>query len=171
MSDPVVIRALEQADLRQITAIYQHYVRTHTATFEVDPPDAVEMSARAQRIREAGLPYLVATEADRVVGYCYAGPYRTRAAYRHTLENSVYLEPSCVGRGIGTQLLQALLAQCSAAGYREMVAIIGDSQNRASIQLHVKNGFSHVGTLRNVGFKFDRWLDTVLMQKTLTTAP
>jgi L-amino acid N-acyltransferase YncA len=170
MSDAVLIRPVEQADLSQITAIYQHYVRTHTATFEIEPPDTIEMFARAQRIREAGLPYLVAIEAERVVGYCYAGPYRTRAAYRHTLENSVYLEPNCVGRGIGSRLLQALLAQCSAAGYREMIAIIGDSQNRASIQLHVKNGFSHVGTLRNVGFKFDRWLDTVLMQKTLTNA-
>jgi L-amino acid N-acyltransferase YncA len=167
MSYTVSIRPVELTDMPAITAIYQHYVRTHTSTFEIDPPDLVEMTARLQRIRDAGSPYLVAEEAGQVLGYGYAGPYRPRAAYRHTVENSVYLHSDHVGRGIGGRLLATLIEQCTQAGYREMIAVIGDSQNHASIGLHVKAGFVHVGTLRNVGFKFERWLDTVLMQKSL----
>lgn len=167
MTDMIAIRAAHLNDVPAITAIYQHYVRTHTATFEVDPPDTPEMTARMQRLLAAGLPYLVAQEGDELIGYAYAGPYRTRAAYRHTVENSVYLHPDRTGRGVGTRLLHELVRQCTDAGYREMVAIIGDSANIASIRLHTQAGFVHVGTLQRVGFKFGRWLDTVLMQKQL----
>jgi L-amino acid N-acyltransferase YncA len=169
MSYTVSVRPVDLTDMPAITAIYQHYVRTHTATFEIDPPDLVEMTARLQRIRDAGSPYLVAEEAGQLLGYGYAGPYRPRAAYRHTVENSIYLHPDHVGRGIGGRLLAGLIERCTQAGYREMVAVIGDSQNHSSIRLHAKAGFTHVGTLRNVGYKFDRWLDTVLMQRSLNT--
>ncbi|MFL6577884.1 MAG: GNAT family N-acetyltransferase [Povalibacter sp.] len=167
MSNSVLVRPALNADIPAIANIYEHYVRTHTSTFEIDPPDAVEISARIERIQNAGLPYLVAEQDGLVLGYSYAGPYRTRAAYRHTVENSVYLQPDHVGRGLGALLLTAVIDHCARTGYREMVAVIGDSQNQASIRLHTKLGFAHVGTLRYVGFKLNRWLDTVLMQKTL----
>ena len=161
------VRLAQPEDVPAITAIYQHYVLTHTATFEVDPPDSAEMASRMQRLVSAGLPYVVAQQGEHVIGYSYAGPYRTRAAYRHTVENSVYLHPDHTGRGIGSRLLDELIRRCTEAGYREMVAIIGDSENIASMRMHAKAGFTHVGTLRRVGFKFGRWLDTVLMQRLL----
>lgn len=164
------VRPARPEDVPTITAIYQHYVLTHTATFEVDAPDSAEMASRMQRLVSAGLPYVVAQQGEHVIGYSYAGPYRTRAAYRHTVENSVYLHPDHTGRGIGSRLLDELIRRCTEAGYREMVAIIGDSENTASMRMHAKAGFTHVGTLRRVGFKFGRWLDTVLMQKQLVVS-
>jgi phosphinothricin acetyltransferase len=155
------------ADVGAITAIYEHYVLTHTATFEIDPPDEVEMAARMRAVVEAGLPYRVAEKAGRVVGYCYLGPYHRRRAYRFTVEDSVYVAPEEVGRGIGRTLLARAIEDARALGFREIVAIIGDSENEPSIRLHRGAGFAHVGTLRDVGFKFERWLDTVIMQRSL----
>jgi L-amino acid N-acyltransferase YncA len=168
MSAPLFeIREAGEADLPQITAIYAHYVRTHTATFEIDPPDEAEMRKRWSSIRAAGLPYLVAERDGRVLGYCYVTMYRPRPAYRRTVENSVYVAPDCAHRGVGRSLLEKVISACEQAGYREVIAVIGDSGNQASIGLHAKLGFVHVGTLRNVGFKFDRWLDSVIMQRSL----
>ena len=164
---PFRIRDAEEADLPQITAIYAHYVRTHTASFEIDPPDEVEMRERWISIRTAGLPYVVAEHEGRVLGYCYVAKYRTRPAYRYTVENSVYVTHDCARRGVGRSLLEHVVSVCERAGYREIIAVIGDSENRSSIGLHAKLGFVHVGTLRNVGFKFDRWLDSVIMQRSL----
>jgi phosphinothricin acetyltransferase len=174
MSD-VEIRAAEAADLPAITAVYDHAVRTGTATFELIPPDLAEMTRRFEALRDAGYPYLVAMLDGRVTGYAYAGPYRPRPAYRFTVENSVYLDPAIHRRGIGTTLLRELVAQCEARGYRQIIAVIGDSANAGSIGLHTRLGFRMIGTLPNVGFKFGRWLDSVLMQRALgdggTTAP
>jgi phosphinothricin acetyltransferase len=125
------------------------------------------MLSRMNRIGEARLPYWIAEHDAQLLGYCYVTPYRPRAAYRHTVENSVYIAPDAVGRGIGRALLAEVLDRCAGQGYREVIAVIGDSANQASIALHRKAGFVDVGTFRNVGYKFGRWLDTVLMQKTL----
>ena len=167
MPDPIQIRTGTAADIGAITAIYRHYVLTHTATFEIEPPDEIEMRARMQRIQEQGLPYLVALEGACVLGYCYATPYRPRAAYRFTIEDSVYVAHGHHGQGVGHLLLIRLLEIAASLGYREVIAIIGDSNNRASINLHRKAGFVEVGILRNVGRKFDRWLDTAIMQFTV----
>lgn len=167
MSDSFLVRPATPADIPAITSIYRHYVLTHTSTFEIEPPDEAEMLARMNRICEAQLPYLIAQRNAQVLGYCYVTPYRPRAAYRHTVENSVYVAPDAVGGGIGRALLAKILSVCADRGYREMIAVIGDSANDASIALHRKAGFVDVGTLRNVGYKFNRWLDTVLMQRTL----
>lgn len=171
----VQIRAASRADLPAITAIYAHAVRHGTATFELDPPDLTEMTGRFDALIAGGFPYLVAVMEDVVAGYAYAGPYRARPAYRFTVENSVYLDPKAQGRRIGTRLMQDLIAESEKRGYRQMVAVIGDSANVASISVHARAGFEMTGTLRNVGFKFGRWLDTVLMQRVLgeggTTTP
>lgn len=170
MSQAVEIRSITSADMGAITAIYRHYVLTHTATFEIDPPDEAEMTARMQRIVQADLPYVIAVAGEQILGYCYVTPYRPRAAYRYTIENSVYVAHDCHGRGIGRSLLANVLDAATRLGYREVIAVIGDSSNAASIALHRKMGFVSVGTFRNVGRKFDRWLDTVLMQKSLQLA-
>jgi L-amino acid N-acyltransferase YncA len=163
-----LVRPATPLDIPEIAAIYRHYVLTHTSTFEVEPPDDTEMAVRMQRIVQARLPYLVAEKAAHVLGYSYVTPYRPRAAYNRTIENSVYVAPDMVGRGVGKTLVRHLLESSRELGYREVIAVIGDSGNHASINLHRSAGFVDVGTLRNVGFKFDRWLDSVLMQKTLT---
>ena len=163
------LRRADLTDLPAITAIYGHYVRTHTATFELDPPDEGEMEVRMRSIGDAGLPYWVA-EKSGVVGYCYVAPYRPRPAYRFTVENSVYIAPEHVGGGIGRALLAQTIEDCIGLGLREIVAVIGDSANQPSIRLHRGAGFVHVGTLRDVGFKFERWLDTVIMQRSLAAA-
>lgn len=163
----VAIRAAEPADLPAIVAIYEIAVLTGTATFELIPPDLAEMTRRYTALRDGGFPYLVAEVDGRVVGYAYAGPYRPRPAYRFTVENSVYLDPAAHNRGVGTQLLQALVAQCEANGYRQLIAVIGDSANAGSIAIHRKTGFAMIGTHPAVGFKFGRWLDTVMMQRPL----
>src|SRR6201992_728345 len=161
------IRPAEIADLPSITEIYDHAVRFGTATFELAPPDLAEMTRRFQALRDGGYPYLVAAWDGHVVGYAYAGSYRPRPAYRFTVENSVYLQPAIHRRGIGLQLLLRLIAECEARGYRQMIAVIGDSANAGSIGVHTRCGFRMVGTHPNVGLKFGRWLDTVMMQREL----
>jgi L-amino acid N-acyltransferase YncA len=174
MSSPE-IRPAAAADLSAITEIYEHAVRYGTATFELIPPDLTEMTRRFDVLMDGGFPYLVATVEGCVVGYAYAGAYRPRPAYRFTVENSVYLKPAIHRRGIGLQLLEALIAECEARGYRQMIAVIGDSANAGSIGVHTRTGFKMIGTHPNVGFKFGRWLDTVMMQRALgdggTTLP
>src|SRR3954467_11740680 len=169
------IRPATEADVPAITEIYEHAVRHGTATFELIPPDLAEMTRRFKSLMDGGFPYLVAPLDGGVVGYAYAGPYRPRPAYRFTVENSVYLRPSIHRRGIGLQLLQRLIAECEARGYRQMIAVVGDSANAGSIGVHERCGFALLGTHPNVGFKFGRWLDTVMMQRALgegaTTLP
>jgi L-amino acid N-acyltransferase YncA len=161
------IRPATTADLPSITAIYEHAVLYGTATFELIAPDLAEMTRRFGALVDGGYPYFVAALEGRVIGYAYAGPYRPRPAYRFTVENSVYLQPDIHRRGIGRQLLQRLIAESEARGYRQMIAVIGDSANAGSIGVHTKCGFAMIGTHRNVGFKFGRWLDTVMMQLAL----
>ncbi len=172
---PLEIRFAAEADLPFITGIYDHAVRQGTATFELIPPDLAEMTRRFKALTDGGFPYFTAVLDGRVVGYAYAGAYRPRPAYRFTVENSVYLQPAIHRRGIGLQLLQRLIAECEARGYRQMIAVIGDSANAGSIGLHTRCGFQMIGTHPNVGFKFGRWLDTVMMQRALgegaTTVP
>jgi L-amino acid N-acyltransferase YncA len=164
------IRPALQPDLAVITSIYSHYVRNSTATFEIDAPGITEMTRRWTEIATYGLPYLVAEIEGVIVGYAYAGPYRARRAYRFTVEDSVYIHPDHVGRGIGRALLAALTDSCRAAGSHQMIAIIGDSTNIASVRLHVSHEFRTVGTLECVGVKFGRWIDTVIMQRALQPA-
>jgi phosphinothricin acetyltransferase len=162
-----LIRAARDADIPALAALYGHYVETALATFETDPPDAAELARRRQDVLAYGLPYVVA-EADGVLaGYAYATVYRPRPAYRFTVEDSVYVHPAYAGQGLGRLLLGQVIAACAAAGRRQMIAVIGDSDNVASIGLHRALGFQYVGVLRDVGFKFDRWVDTVLMQRGL----
>ncbi|MDB5520544.1 MAG: GCN5-related N-acetyltransferase [Tardiphaga sp.] len=161
------IRPATPADLPAITAIYQDAVLHGTATFELIPPDRAEMTRRYDTLTGAGYPYLVAVTADTIAGYAYAGPYRPRPAYRFTVENSIYLAPIAHRRGIGFRLLQALLKECETRVYRQMIAVIGDSANAGSIAVHRKAGFDMIGTLPNVGLKFGRWLDTVMMQRAI----
>ena len=161
------IRPAVAADLPFITGIYEHAVRYGTATFELIPPDLAEMTRRFAALMEGGFPYLVACLEGRVVGYAYAGAYRPRPAYRFTVENSVYLEPAVHRRGIGLQLLRRLIAESETRGYRQMIAVIGDSANAGSIGVHTICGFAMIGTHPDVGFKFGRWLDTVMMQRAL----
>jgi L-amino acid N-acyltransferase YncA len=177
MPEPIidpVIRTAVASDVAAITAIYAHAVRFGTASFEIEPPDEVEMARRLATLVAGRLPYLVAEVDGCVRGYAYAALYRTRIAYRFTLEDSIYLAPDFQGRGIGRALLARLLAEAEAVGFRQMVAVIGDSGQIASIALHRAAGFRMVGTFEAVGYKFGRWLDTVLMQRPLgpgATAP
>ncbi|MDR3469018.1 MAG: GNAT family N-acetyltransferase [Xanthobacteraceae bacterium] len=166
MSAPV-IRPATLADLPAITAIYDDAVRTGTATFELDPPGLDEMTARFEGLLDGGFPYLVADARGEVAGYAYAGPYRARPAYRFTVENSIYLATTARRRGIGLALLNRLVVESRSRGHRQMIAVIGDSANAASIAVHGRAGFQMIGTLHDVGFKFGRWLDTVLMQREL----
>jgi phosphinothricin acetyltransferase len=163
----LIVRAAAAADLPTLTAIYAHAVLFGTATFEIEPPDEAEMTRRFRELAEGGFPYLVAEHGGAVRGYAYAGLYRTRVAYRYTLEDSIYIAPQFHGRGIGRALLDRLLAEATAAGFRQMVAVIGDTAQHASIALHRAAGFRSVGTFEAVGYKFGRWLDTVLMQRAL----
>ena len=161
------IRPAVAADLAFVTAIYDHAVRYGTATFELIPPDLAEMTRRFNELASGGYPYLVAVLDGHVVGYAYAGAYRERPAYRFTVENSIYLQPQVHRRGIGLKLLQHLLAESQTRGYRQMIAVIGDSANAGSIGVHARSGFAMIGTHPNVGFKFGRWLDIVMMQRSL----
>ena len=160
----IEIRPAMAADLPAITAIYREAVLHGTATFELDPPDLAEMTRRFEALSAGGFPYLVALQDGRVLGYAYASLHRPRPAYRFTVENSIYLDRSAQRRGIGTQLLQRLIAECETRPYRQIVAVIGDSANAGSISLHRNAGFSMIGVHPDVGFKFGRWLDTVMMQ-------
>jgi phosphinothricin acetyltransferase len=162
-----VIRAASDADLAAITAIYGHHVLKGTASFETEPPTLEEMARRRADVVGRGLPFWVAEWEDEVVGYAYAAPYRLRPAYRFTVEDSVYIHPGRVGNGIGRRLLDRVICSCEEGGSKQMIAIIGDSENAASIRLHEAAGFTHVGVLRGVGLKFGRWLDTVIMQREL----
>lgn len=161
------LRAATPADIAAVQTIYAHHVRHGLASFEVEPPSPAEMLGRFESITGPGYPYLVAADGDTVLGYAYASAYRARPGYRYTVEDSVYVAPRAVGRGIGRQLLTRLVAECERLGYRQMLAVIGDSANAASIQLHRACGFAHRGTLQSVGFKFGRWVDSVLMQRPL----
>ena len=161
------IRPTAPADLPAITAIYEHAVLHGTATFELIPPDLAEMTRRYRALTDGGFPYFVASLGGTVIGYAYAGPYRPRPAYRFTVENSVYLQPTIHRRGIGLQLMRQLICECEARGYRQMIAVIGDSANAGSIGVHSRTGFQMIGTHPHVGFKFGRWLDTVMMQLAL----
>lgn len=163
----LAVRPATQADISAIAAIYAHHVQTGTASFEIEPPDGAEMVRRWRDVVDRGLPYLVAVIGTEVVGYAYAGPYRLRPAYRFTVEDSVYVRADFSRQGIGTTLLQALIPACERAGARQMIAVIGDSANAASIRLHAAAGFVEVGTLAGVGWKFERWLDVVMMQRAL----
>ena len=166
MSTPE-IRPATAADLPFVTEIYDHAVRYGTATFELIPPDLAEMTRRFKALLDGGYPYFVAALEGRVIGYAYAGPYRPRPAYRFTVENSVYLAPAIHRRGIGTQLLQRLITECGARGYRQMIAVIGDSANLGSVGVHRAQGFSHVGVFKDCGWKFGQWRDIVLMEKVI----
>jgi L-amino acid N-acyltransferase YncA len=168
MSTEIILRPCLAADLDAVTAIYAHHVRTGTASFETEPPDAAEMGRRHAAMLADGFVYLVAIAADgALAGYAYANAYRARAAYRDTLEDSVYLRPDLAGQGLGGRLLQAVIDESAARGFRQMIAVVGDSANLPSVRLHQRLGFRMVGTLRSVGFKHGRWLDTVLLQRAL----
>jgi L-amino acid N-acyltransferase YncA len=164
---PPVIRTATPADIPQIARIYGHAVRTGTASFELDPPDEAEMAQRQRALLEGGFPYIVAETGGAVLGYAYAGPYRTRPAYRFSVEDSIYIDPAAHRRGLGRVLLDRLIAESEARGFRQMIAVIGDPAQIASIELHRAAGFRLVGTIENVGYKFGRWLDSVLMQRAL----
>ena len=161
------IRPCEVRDIRAITAIYRAAVETGRASFELDPPDEAEMGRRRDAVLASGCPYLVAEAEGEVAGYAYAAPYRSRPAYRGTVENSVYVAEAHQRRGLAAALLARVIEEASSGGFRQMVAIVGDSANTASIRLHERLGFAHVGTLRSVGWKHGTWLDTVLMQRSL----
>jgi len=166
MSTPE-IRPATEADLASVTGIYDHAVRFGTATFELVPPDLGEMTQRFRALTEGGFPYLVAELDGFVIGYAYAGAYRARPAYRFTVENSIYLQPAIHRRGIGGLLLRRLIGECEARGHRQMIAVIGDSANAGSIGVHRACGFQMIGKHPNVGLKFGRWLDIVMMQLAL----
>lgn len=171
----VLIRPSTPADVAAIASIYDWHVRHGTASFEIDPPDAAELARRREDVVAKGLPFLVAEDGGAVRGYAYANQFRPRPAYRFCVEDSVYVDPEAVGRGLGRLLLSELCARCEAAGVRQMLAVIGDSANAASIGVHRAAGFVPVGTIAAAGWKFDRWLDVVVMQRSLgaaaTTAP
>ncbi len=163
----LIVRASTEADVTRCAEIYGHHVLHGTASFEVDPPDVAEMRKRRAAVLDLDLPYLVAEKDGRVLGYAYAGLYRTRPAYRFSVENSVYIDHETRGQGVGKALLLPLIDLCTKAGRRQMIAVIGDSAHVASIKLHESCGFEMIGTIRSVGFKFGRWLDSVLMQRPL----
>jgi phosphinothricin acetyltransferase len=160
----VSIRPATLADIPEITGIYAHAVNNGTASFELEPPTEPEMKRRMETLLAGKFPYLAADLDGSLAGYAYAGPYRARPAYRFTVENSVYVAPDMHRRGVGKALLEALIKASTERGFRLMIAVIGDSKQVASIGVHEAAGFEHVGAFKNVGYKFDRWLDTVLMQ-------
>lgn len=165
---PLAIRPAEIADVAAIHAIYAHAVETGTATYELDAPSADEMRARFEAIARAGQPFLAATRDGAVVGYAYAGPFRARPAYRFMVEDSIYVAPEAKRGGVGRLLLSGLIDACSALGYRQLVAVIGDGPgNPGSVGLHGALGFRHCGVMQGSGYKFGRWLDTVIMQLAL----
>ena len=166
MPEPL-IRPAVPADIPAITAIYRPSVLNGTASFELDPPNEAEMLARWRAITDAGFPYLAVEQDGQVVAYGYANHYRTRPAYRFTVEDSVYVAPEMHGQGLGRTLLAAVIAKCAEKGLRQMIAVIGDSEQYASIRLHRALGFQFAGTLHSVGWKHRRWLDGVLMQRSL----
>ena len=175
----LIIRPSSDADLPAITAIYAHHVLTGTGTFEVDPPSLYDMRGRRADVLGKGLPWLVAVESEtvvgKVVGFAYCNWFKPRPAYRFSAEDSIYMSPEAAGQGIGRTLLAELMAQAQRAGVRKLIAVIGDSANTSSIAVHKDAGFQSVGVLKSCGWKFDKWLDVVMMDKALgeadTTSP
>jgi phosphinothricin acetyltransferase len=163
----MLVRNAAAADLPAVHAIYYLHVLRGLASFEEIPPALDEMRRRFAEVTAQGLPYLIAEEAGDVVGYGYCAPYRTRSAYRFALEDSIYIKEGLQRRGVGRALLEELIARCERLGYRQLIAVIGDSANAASIGLHAALGFVRAGTLRSVGYKFGRWVDSVTMQRPL----
>ena len=163
----LIVRPSTAEDLPAITRIYGHLVLHGTGTFELDVPDGAEMARRRQDVLGKGLPWLVAERDGQVLGYAYANHFRPRRAYRFCLEDSIYLDPAAQGQGVGRTLLAELIAQCEARGARQMLAVIGDTANTGSIGVHRACGFEHCGLFKAAGWKFDRWLDVVLMQRSL----
>ena len=163
----LLIRPSTIDDLPAITAIYAQAVLHGTGTFELDPPDLPEMARRRDDVLSKGLPWLLAQTQGQVLGYAYANHFRPRRAYRFCLEDSIYLHPDARGHGVGRVLLAELIGRCEAAGARQMLAVIGDAANAGSISVHAALGFEHTGVLKASGWKFDRWLDVVLMQRAL----
>lgn len=165
MSAGIAIRPATEADLPSITAIYGHAVLHGTASYEYEPPSLKEMTSRFDMLKAGGFPYLAAEADDGIAGYAYAGPFRTRPAYRFIVEDSIYLSPEAQRRGTGKLLLRQLVRECEAMGFRQLVAVIGDGAvNLASVRVHAALGFSECGCIVGSGFKFGRWCDTVLMQ-------
>ncbi|MEN9760548.1 MAG: phosphinothricin acetyltransferase [Pseudomonadota bacterium] len=160
----ILVRDSLEADIDSIQAIYAHHVLTGTASFELDPPDGAEMARRRADVLANGFPYLVAVRGEQVLGYAYVNYFRTRPAYRFSVENSIYVREGLRRQGVGRALLTALVTRCEANGVRQILAVIGDSANTGSIGLHAACGFRFAGVLRASGWKFDRWIDTVLMQ-------
>ena len=167
MTPAILLRPSIEADLPAIQAIYAHAVQHGTGTFETDAPDVAEIGRRRTEVLGRGLPFLVAEVDGEVVGYAYANYFRPRMAYRYCLEDSIYLARDVQGKGLGKLLLAELIARCEAAGGRQMLAVIGDTENKGSIGLHAALGFEHTGVLKASGWKFGRWLDVVLMQRQL----
>lgn len=168
----IAVRDAREGDLDAVQAIYAHHVLTGLGSFEEQPPDRAEIARRFRAVADAGLPYLVADCEGRVAGYAYAAPFRPRPAYRHTVENSVYVAPGMDGRGIGRALLAALVDRCAALGRRQMVAVIGGGyENAASARIHAALGFQQAALLKAVGWKFGRWLDVLMMQRPLGPGP
>jgi phosphinothricin acetyltransferase len=163
----VIIRPSQDDDVPAITAIYRHHVLHGVASFEEIPPEPGEIARRRGEILHHGLPYLVAARSGSILGYCYAAPYRSRSAYRFTLEDSIYIDQAEVGRGLGRTLLTSLVDRCAELGYRQIVAVIGGSDTWPSLRLHTALGFARIGVLPAVGFKFGSWVDIVLMQRAL----
>jgi phosphinothricin acetyltransferase len=163
----MIVRAATEADAAVLAEIYGDAVLNGFGTFEEVPPSAADIDARRRAVQEQGLPYLVAEVDDKVLGFAYAAPFRPRAAYRYTLEDSVYVAPEGKGKGVGKAVLSAVIAECERLGVRQLVAVIGDSQNAASIGLHRALGFEQAGLHKSVGFKHGRWVDIVLVQKRL----
>lgn len=164
----MTVRPTSPDDLGAIGEIYAHHVRTGVATFELTPPDHAELLLRFQAITSAGLPFLTAILDGDIAGYGYCAPWKTRPAYRYTVEDSVYVAPHAVGRGVGGRLLDSLLAECASAGIREVIAVIVDADDTASLALHRNRGFVDAGRLTSVGYKHGRWLDTQLLQRSMT---
>ena len=163
----LIIRAAIRDDIEAIQSIYSYYVLNGLASFEITPPDETEMLARWRLVRDLGHPYLVAEFNDTLAGFSYASTFRKRPAYDHTLENAVYVSPEYLEKGIGVCLLNKLIEECIHLGFRQMIAVIGDSNNHPSLSLHTKCGFERVGILPSTGFKHGRWVDTVLMQRSI----
>ena len=163
----VLLRPVKTSDIAAITQIYADAVTHGTASFELEPPDLTEMRKRRAAVLDLGLPHLVAERDGKVLGYAYAGNWRPRPAYKFSVEDSIYIDKDAVGQGVGKALLPVLIEQCTRLGKKQMVAVIGDSGSAPSIGLHAACGFEMVGTLKNIGFKFGRWLDSVLMQRAL----
>jgi L-amino acid N-acyltransferase YncA len=163
----ILLRPAKNGDLAAITRIYADAVTHGTASFELEPPDEAEMTRRYEALVSNGYPYLVAEASDAIAGYAYAGPYRARPAYKWTVENSIYVSPEFHRRGIGLRLLKELIVESERHGFRQMIAVIGDSAQTASIGVHTAAGFAPVGVFRGIGYKHGKWLDTPLMQLTL----